>query len=150
SHQGRSTEAMKWHDGRQRRLAAWAGAAIALSAFACGKDAVVGGACRQGLAECSLKCTDLAQDPINCGACGHACASGQSCVAGSCGNAEASFDVAVDAEGTEASVTDSSQDPAVSDIGQDLGGSDISAIDVQRESGTTDGQGDISAIDGAS
>ena len=42
----------------------WAPVAVlALSALACGKDALVGGSCRQGLTECSLECVDLAQDP---------------------------------------------------------------------------------------
>jgi stigma-specific protein Stig1 len=61
--------------------------ALAMSAFACGSDSLVGGGCREGLSECSLKCVDLRADQANCGVCGHSCAAGQVCSAGTCSGA---------------------------------------------------------------
>ena len=40
--------------------------------------------CTSDLALCSDRCTSLATDPANCGACGHACGAGESCYAGAC------------------------------------------------------------------
>ncbi len=42
-------------------------------------------ACAAGLTDCGTgSCLDLTSDPANCGACGNACTSAQSCVAGTC------------------------------------------------------------------
>jgi hypothetical protein len=41
-------------------------------------------ACRQGLSSCNGGCSDLTVDIGNCGACGVACPSGQSCSSGKC------------------------------------------------------------------
>src|SRR5689334_19694974 len=59
-------------------------AGLAIVAFGCGSDTFVGGGCKEGLSECSLKCVDLRLDPRNCGACGHACGAGEVCSAGLC------------------------------------------------------------------
>ena len=40
--------------------------------------------CKNGTTKCGKKCRDLSADPANCGACGHACGSGQGCSSGSC------------------------------------------------------------------
>ena len=40
--------------------------------------------CKRGLTKCGRKCVNAATDPVNCGACGRACAAGQTCVAGQC------------------------------------------------------------------
>src|SRR6266436_5252096 len=74
-----------------RRAIGWLGRcvalALAMSAFACGSDSLVGGGCREGLSECSLKCVDLRVDQANCGVCGRSCAVGQMCSAGTCSGA---------------------------------------------------------------
>jgi hypothetical protein len=46
------------------------------------------GLCGPGTVQCGATCTVVAFDPQNCGACGHACAKGQSCSGGSCGSEE--------------------------------------------------------------
>src|SRR5712671_4864498 len=61
------------------------GAVAGVLAVACGSDTLVGGGCREGLSECSLKCVDLGRDPKNCGACGRRCGAGEICAAGVCG-----------------------------------------------------------------
>ncbi|HEY2518293.1 MAG TPA: hypothetical protein VGI39_45805 [Polyangiaceae bacterium] len=62
------------------------GAAVALGSGAgCGsEDGVVGGDCAPGYTQCALACFDLLTDPNNCGACGHVCPPGASCVEGVC------------------------------------------------------------------
>jgi hypothetical protein len=40
--------------------------------------------CKGGLTKCGKNCRDLAVDPLNCGACGHVCPAGQTCVSGQC------------------------------------------------------------------
>jgi hypothetical protein len=40
--------------------------------------------CADGRIVCGTKCTDLTSDAMNCGACGNSCASGLTCVNGSC------------------------------------------------------------------
>ena len=119
---------------------------LALAASACGKDAVVGGSCRQGLTECGLQCVDIAQDRANCGACGHACAPGQACSAGACGSgggtdaagdgtgADANDDdVSRDASFTDRSVLDATPSDVSADINVvDLGTPDVPAADTSR------------------
>ena len=137
---------------------------LALLAFACGKDALVGGSCRKGLTECNLRCIDLEADPANCGACGRACAAGQTCSAASCGGgrADASADgIAPDVD--EGDVT--RPDGVLNDIGtvNDIGGDalrpdgapgdvitgDITAPDSSVDGTLGDGaQGDIIVDDG--
>jgi hypothetical protein len=79
-------------------------AALSLILAACGSDSLVGGTCRTGLLECSLKCVDVQADPANCGACGHVCSSSQTCIAGSCGieggapDADEEVDASIDSE----------------------------------------------------
>jgi len=63
-------------------LAAMAGAL----GTGCG-DAIVGGSCAEGYAECDLHCVLLSSDPANCGSCGLACQTGEGCFAGRCGTA---------------------------------------------------------------
>jgi Stigma-specific protein, Stig1 len=45
-------------------------------------DQTVG--CFTNLTSCLGSCVDLQGDPTNCGACGHACGTGQGCIQGSC------------------------------------------------------------------
>lgn len=44
-----------------------------------------GCSCPLGLTNCTIGCTDLKTDADNCGACGHTCAVGQTCLNGTCG-----------------------------------------------------------------
>ena len=55
-----------------------------LGILGCGKDPLVGGTCRVGLTECSLKCTDTNEDLSNCGSCGHVCGNNLICFGGIC------------------------------------------------------------------
>ena len=48
-----------------------------------GSGGSVGG-CGTGQAKCGSECKDLNADQLNCGACGNACGSGQTCQAGQC------------------------------------------------------------------
>jgi hypothetical protein len=56
-------------------------AALLLALPACAKKEEL---CSSDLALCDAGCTSLVTDAANCGACGHACASGESCYAGGC------------------------------------------------------------------
>lgn len=113
--------------------------AVALSAIACGQDGVVGGACREGLSECDLKCVDLAQDPGNCGACGRVCSAGRACVAGTCSGADASSDVSADGGSPDGTtVDDVSADGNVVDRDVADASIDIS-IDVDASDGRVPG-----------
>lgn len=49
----------------------------------CTPDEADAGTCCEGTV-CGASCTDTTTDPVNCGACGHACATNESCNAGSC------------------------------------------------------------------
>jgi hypothetical protein len=112
--------------GREGSQWGWLVAGLGLWATACGKDAVVGGSCKNGLTECALKCVDLEQDPANCGACDRRCASGQTCSAGTCGGAEASADA--DDDGLAPDV-----------MSGDVSLADISTLDTPGGDGTPDG-----------
>jgi hypothetical protein len=60
-------------------------ASAGVFAAGCGVDnALVGGSCAAGYAQCGLHCVKLASDPENCGACGHACRPGSACTGGTC------------------------------------------------------------------
>jgi hypothetical protein len=48
-----------------------------------GSGGSVGG-CSSGQSTCGSECKDLSDDQLNCGACGHACGTGQTCQAGQC------------------------------------------------------------------
>ncbi|HEU4535355.1 MAG TPA: FG-GAP-like repeat-containing protein, partial [Polyangiaceae bacterium] len=56
----------------------------------CGADDTPGSpagppaACDAASVRCGGRCTQIATDPANCGACGRACAAGQACLAGAC------------------------------------------------------------------
>lgn len=54
------------------------GTALAISS-ACSE-----GECTAPYAKCGTLCIDFQKDPVNCGACGKACADGQECNAGAC------------------------------------------------------------------
>ena len=118
---------MNWRRGHEALRGGRVAIALALLAFACGKDALVGGSCRQGLTECNLKCVDLRQDQANCGTCGRACASGQTCSAGTCsgeaadaGDDRSSTDAAEgDVTLTDGSAADISADGSRPDVAQD-------------------------------
>src|SRR4051794_2374000 len=91
--------------------------AIALTAFGCDSDSLVGGSCRAGLDECSLRCVDLQRDPNHCGACGHSCAAGLVCSAGTCGREGGTGDGGPD----DASAGDVSMgDVSTGDVSTDL------------------------------
>ena len=73
---------------RQRVLAALyvLCTAAAVSASGCGSDqAIVGGSCHAGYAQCGNQCVDLTSDPNNCGACGNACLPDIACGFSTCG-----------------------------------------------------------------
>ena len=59
----------------------WCGGAP--SGTVCSGSACVA-TCSTGLTECSGVCRDLSNDRLNCGTCGNTCATGASCVAGTC------------------------------------------------------------------
>ena len=58
--------------------------ALAAFALAACPPAHHGAACTAAEVSCSGSCINVATDPRNCGACGAACAAGQSCSAGAC------------------------------------------------------------------
>jgi hypothetical protein len=49
-----------------------------------GSDAEGGISCGGGLTACNQRCVNLGSDAANCGSCGHACASGQTCASSTC------------------------------------------------------------------
>ena len=59
--------------------------------------------CKSGLKKCGKKCVNVATDPANCGSCGRACASGQTCANGQCTGGTTTQPVCGDgkAEGSE-------------------------------------------------
>ena len=60
------------------------GGAVIEDAAAFDGDATQGVSCDAPRAMCGSTCTDVTADPANCGACGTACAPGQTCNAGHC------------------------------------------------------------------
>jgi hypothetical protein len=107
----------------------------------CGQDsAIVGGTCAASYTQCGQACVDLETDPANCGACGHKCPAGVSCVAGSCGGVtDGSSDVAHD------SVADTPVDNPLGEgsfrEGGDAGdGADAPTDATPTDSGPTDSQ----------
>lgn len=72
---------MRIHWRAVRLLAIVLGLVCSLLA-ACAQPAYV--SCESPLTECPLGCTNLAIDPFDCGACGHACAAGEMCTDGQC------------------------------------------------------------------
>jgi hypothetical protein len=49
------------------------------------EDVVSDGACGASQTVCDAGCADLSNDPMNCGACGHACSANQGCANSTCG-----------------------------------------------------------------
>jgi alpha-tubulin suppressor-like RCC1 family protein len=49
--------------------------------------------CAAAMSLCGERCTDLARDNANCGACGNICSAGRSCVSGTCAGFDAGTDV---------------------------------------------------------
>ncbi len=47
-------------------------------------ECTVGDCCPTGLIACGDSCVDIGSDSVNCGACGNACAGGESCAGGVC------------------------------------------------------------------
>ena len=58
--------------------------AVGVGALLAGCSAIVGAECAAGFERCGARCFDLASDPLHCGACDHACASGMVCEAREC------------------------------------------------------------------
>jgi Stigma-specific protein, Stig1 len=62
----------------------WLAAAALSFAAACSDSATPPAECSPGLERCDGACVDFGVDVKNCGACGTACAEGQTCVQGAC------------------------------------------------------------------
>jgi hypothetical protein len=137
---------MRWCAAGEGLARKWVTTALALVAFACGKDALVGGSCRKGLTECNLQCVDTSQNQAHCGACGHACSSGQACSAGACSSAIT--DAGGDAVTPDGGEDDVSGSDAAPDASLPDGRFDVSLSDAQRDVGVTDGRLDVVAPDG--
>lgn len=73
------------HLGRSLALVGVVLGVGALASPGCGNSGLVGGACAQGLTNCSNSCVNLDSDQYNCGHCGHVCQSGVACISGKCG-----------------------------------------------------------------
>jgi len=71
--------------GRSLALAAVVFVVGGAASSGCGNSGLVGGACNQGLTNCSNICVNLDIDQYNCGHCNHACLSGVACIRGKCG-----------------------------------------------------------------
>lgn len=114
----------------------------AILVLACGSDTLVGGGCREGLAECSLKCVDLRRDPVNCGACGRRCGPGQICAAGTCGG----DGDAVDGAASDVALGDGTpnEGPLVDGSTYDVSMGDASTADASTGDAST---GDVSPAD---
>jgi hypothetical protein len=81
--------------------------ALALVATACSKDegTTDAGACPSGQTSCGGKCTNVKEDPENCGACGTVCPTFSICDLASCvgmGDAAARTDASSDAASLDA------------------------------------------------
>ncbi len=62
------------------QMSPWTMAAVVLAAAGCAREVI----CPAGEAPCGQRCTVLAVDPSNCGACGQGCAAGEACSGGAC------------------------------------------------------------------
>ena len=104
-------------------------AIAAIAAPGCGEDnALVGGVCAPGYVRCGASCA--LSDEHNCGACGVACATGTTCVAGSCTGGDASFTDAssdANADATFADASDASDGAAAPDANASDGATSLDA-----------------------
>ena len=134
-------------------VAAAALAVSGLSAAGCGSDeSLVGGSCAPPFTQCGESCVNLSNDPLNCGACGHACATGQSCANGMCVASldGASPDGATGDANPDGTTTADGANPdgATGDGGPD--GDNYDATNYGKDGFTGDGSGDGSSGDGSS
>lgn len=110
--------------GMRSRLFAIAFAFTAFVALAQGcqsENAVVGGACAPGYAECGGRCVDTTTDVDNCGACAAPCAPGVACIGAVCGGArDGSLDGNADGAG-DGSNDGGDLDGAAGDGGDECG-----------------------------
>jgi hypothetical protein len=143
---------------------------VLAAAVGCGSDgALVGGTCAAGYVQCGLACVELANDPLNCGACGIVCAT-DACSSGACASSDGATDgtsdgtvadratadtstddvTTGDATPTDDSSSEAGGDGGVLADGSDTGNGDASVADaggVDANAGDTGGR-DAGAADG--
>ena len=107
---------------RSRLIFLGALAALAFPA-ACGSSGVVGGNCKPNYLACDHVCVDGQNDASNCGACGHHCDAGVSCVNALCGGPDASAGSAGSSNSGAGSGGDSSLAGAGNEAGDSNAGS---------------------------
>lgn len=108
---------------QRSRLIFWGALAALAFPAACGSSGVVGGNCRGDYLACDHVCVDGQNDASNCGACGHHCDTGVSCVSGICGGSDASAGSAGSSNSGAGSGGDSSLAGAGNEGGGTTGGS---------------------------